>query len=89
MSISWLSNTISVRIHSYKKIDQEFLYGYVYEPIERTGDSSFLHRFNHLSRAGLLQPIQDRHTMEELLTDGNDVFKKGPQVEIAVAKEEA
>ena len=51
-----------------EKPDEEFLYEYVYDAIEQTNDLQFLHRFSHLNRAGLMDPIRERHTPNELKT---------------------
>jgi len=65
---SFFSTTSEKMIETNDKPNEEFLYNYVYDTIEKANDTSFLHRFSHLNQAGLMEANKDKATPNELKT---------------------
>lgn len=65
---SFFSTKTEKTIESNDKPNEEFLYNYVYDTIEKANDPSFLHRFSHLNHAGLMEANKDKATPNELRT---------------------
>ena len=49
-------------------INEEFLYEYVFDTIEKTDDPKYLHRLTHMHHDGLMDPIKNARSPQELLT---------------------
>ena len=49
-------------------INEEFLYEYVFDAIEKTDDPIYLHRLTHMHHDGLMDPIKNARSPQELLT---------------------
>jgi len=65
---SWFASASHVDLELDDKPNEDFLYNYVYESIEKAKDPHFLHRFSHLYRVGLMEAVKDKSTPDELKT---------------------
>lgn len=65
---SFFSSKSEKTIESNEKPNEDFLYSYVYDTMEKAKDTAFLHRFSHLNQAGLMEANKDKETPDELRT---------------------